>query len=95
MTHPYHGPRTMNQKIFELGLSKKTVSLYLLCCGLADIGSEISTKTILPVWNSDEAALEKGLDELGRHNIIQPAFADTSEQQVYELLSEEHWDSPG
>jgi len=39
----------MSQKIFNIGLSVETVSVYLLCCSLADADTVISTKSLLEI----------------------------------------------
>ena len=51
----------MNQKIFNVGLSVETVSVYLICCNLSDNDMAISTKNLSSMWNGAEALLLEGL----------------------------------
>jgi len=84
-------PPTMDQQIFKLGLSVETVSVYLLCCGLADAAADISTKKLLDTWNGTKAELLKGLDALEARNIIKKFISDRQENNVYQLVAVEKW----
>lgn len=63
----------MNQKIFALGLPVATVSLYLLCCALADQGTAITRENLQKVWNDSPQRLSHGLSELAARRILEPA----------------------
>jgi hypothetical protein len=82
---------SMNQEIFNIGLDVETISLYLLCCGLADSDTAISVKNLLPVWNSSEAALNQGLDELENRNIISRILSDQEGKHIYKLTDLKQW----
>ncbi|MGD8449339.1 MAG: hypothetical protein PVF36_08915, partial [Desulfobacterales bacterium] len=60
MNSQNHRP-SMNQKIFKMGLSVETVSVYLMCCSLADTDTTISTKKLSEIWNGTRASLIEGL----------------------------------
>jgi hypothetical protein len=65
----------MDQKIFELGLAVETVSLYLLCCALADQGTAITQENLQKVWTDSPQRLSQSLAELAARKILQPAAA--------------------
>lgn len=83
--------KSMDQKIFNIGLPMETVSLYLLCCGLADAGSTISKKNILKIWNSSEEELKDCLHTLEEKNILLRILSDGKEHDVYKLTEVEQW----
>lgn len=83
--------KSMDQKIFNIGLPVETVSLYLLCCGLADTGSTISKKNILEIWNSSEEKLKDCLHTLEEKNILFRILSDGKEHDVYKLVDVEQW----
>jgi len=83
----------MDQKIFNIGLSVETVSLYLLCCGLADAGSTISKKNILEIWNSGEEELKECLHTLEEKKILLRILSDGKEHDVYKLTDVKQWKS--
>ncbi len=89
--HTHDKTNSMEQKIFNIGLSVKTVSLYLLCCGLADAGSAISKKNILEIWNSSEEELRNGLHTLEEKNILLKILSDGKEHDVYKLVDVKRW----
>lgn len=89
--HTHDNTKTMDQKIFNIGLSVKTVSLYLLCCGLADAGSAISKKNILEIWNSSEAELRDSLHKLEEKNILLKILSDGQENDIYKLVDVKQW----
>ncbi len=90
MDQPGEGT-VMNQKIFELGLSVDVVSVYLLCCGIADAGQKISTKTMIEIWSNTKEALEKGLDKLEEMNIIRRIISDREGRSVFTIEGVENW----
>jgi hypothetical protein len=81
----------MNQRIFEMGFSTETVSVYLLCCGLVDAGVSLTRKNLRKRWNGTPEQLERGLAALGKHNVIH-RLADTasSEKAAYRLVLDPH-----
>jgi hypothetical protein len=81
----------MNQKIFKLGLSVETVSVYLMCCGLADTDATISTKKLSEMWNSTRASLLEGLKDLETRNILRRIISDRAGNTVYRLSDVKNW----
>lgn len=81
----------MNQKIFEIGLSVETVSLYLLCCSLVDADTVISTSNLLEMWNSTKDALFEALKNLEKRNILQKIITDQGKNNVYKLIEVKKW----
>ena len=81
----------MNQKIFKLGLSVETVSIYLMCCSLADTDTTVSTKKLSEMWNSNRASLLKGLKNLETRNILRRIISDRAGNNVYKLLDVKNW----
>ena len=81
----------MNQKIFKLGLSVETVSVYLMCCSLADTDATISTKKLSEMWNSTRASLLEGLKDLETRNILRRIISDRAGNNVYKLLDVKNW----
>ena len=88
--NPNHA-HTMSQKIFTLGLDTETVSVYLLCCGLADAGDLLSQKNLQSVWNGTPEALIKGLDNLKARRIIAQAISDETPVPVFRLNPDAKW----
>jgi hypothetical protein len=60
----------MDQKIFEIGLPMEAVSLYLLCCGLADAETTVTNQNLMKIWNSTPEALSENLNILESRQII-------------------------
>ncbi len=89
-----HRPPTREQQIFKMGLAVEAVSLYLLCCGLADAGQPLSLKTILPTWNLDRSALITHLDTLLHHGILTADGAVNDEATQFHLQPTNRWTSP-
>ncbi|MFO7560508.1 MAG: hypothetical protein R6X10_16885 [Desulfobacterales bacterium] len=81
----------MNQKIFELNLGVEETSLYLLCCSIADNGSEISRKDISSVWNGSEESLSRCIETLERLSVISVQNALKKEDEIYRLMPVETW----
>jgi len=81
----------MNQKIFKLGLLVETVSVYLMCCSLADTDTTISTKKLSEMWNSTRASLLEGLKDLETRNILRRIISDRAGNNVYKLLDVKNW----
>lgn len=90
--HDHHGDGpSMNQLIFRIGLSVESISLYLLCCGLADAGKAITTRSLEEIWNDTPQSLAEELRFLERKNIIRRILTDGRDRSVYELTGIEHW----
>jgi len=81
----------MNQKIFKLGLSVETVSVYLMCCSLADTETTISTKKLSEMWNGTRASLLEGLEDLETRNILRRIISDRAGNNVYKLSNVKNW----
>ncbi|TES94347.1 MAG: hypothetical protein E3J94_00600 [Desulfobacteraceae bacterium] len=81
----------MNQKIFNLGLSVETVSVYLTCCSLADIDTTVSTNKLSEMWNSTRASLLEGLKDLETRNILRRIISDGAGNIVYKLSDVKNW----
>lgn len=86
-----HAKPSMNQEIFKLGLSVETISVYLLCCGLADEGAVISTKNLLGVWNGIPKALFEGIKNLEERNILLKIISDGKDKNVYKMTDIKIW----
>jgi hypothetical protein len=81
----------MSQKIFKLGLSVETVSVYLMCCSLADTDTTISTKKLTEMWNSTRSSLIEALKDLETRNILRRIISDRAENTVYMLSDVKNW----
>ncbi|PQP33050.1 hypothetical protein C6A36_01255 [Desulfobacteraceae bacterium SEEP-SAG10] len=81
----------MNQKIFKLELPVETVSVYLMCCSLADTDTTISTKKLSEMWNSTRASLLEGLKDLETRNILLRIISDRAGNNVYKLSDVKNW----
>ncbi len=81
----------MNQKIFNLGLSVETVSVYLICCSLTDTDTTISTNKLSEMWNSTRAPLLEGLKDLETRNILRRIISDGAGNIVYKLSDVKNW----
>ena len=90
MSSQNHRP-SMNQKIFKMGLSVETVSVYLMCCSLADSDVTISTKKLFEMWNSTRASLLIGLKDLETRNILRRIISDHTGNTVYKLSDVKDW----
>ena len=81
----------MNQKIFNLGLSVDTVSVYMICCSIADTDTTISTNKLSEMWNSTRASLLEGLKDLETRNILRRIISDGAGNIVYKLSDVKNW----
>ncbi len=81
----------VNQKIFQMGLTMETVSVYLLCCGLAEAGAALSFKSLAEVWNGTPSQLRDGLKELETRNVLQVIVSDSGEHSFYRLAKGDQW----
>jgi hypothetical protein len=81
----------MNQDIFNLGLSVETVSVYLLCCSLADAGVVISIERLREIWNGGQDALMTALENLENRNIILRKISEMEENNTYKLTDAKNW----
>ena len=89
--NPNGTPNVVNQRIFNLGLSVETISLYLLCCGMTGSGMPISQESLLEKWNSSEEALARSLGELESMNIIASESQEMIGSTVWVLTGEDVW----
>lgn len=90
-THDNGSPPSMDQMIFKIGLSVKTISVYLLCCGLSDSGRPVTSRNLMDVWNGSEEELAHGLKNLEGRNILLKIISDRKENSVYKLLDVKEW----
>ena len=90
MDHNSVGP-AMSQKIFSMNLGVETVSLYLLCCAVADAGATITRTTLQNKWNGDRAALERELRRMEERNILCRDDAEAQSDPVYRMVEEKRW----
>ncbi len=86
-----HGPSSMHQHIFKLGLSTESVSAYLLCCGLADEGKIISLKNLMEIWTNTPSSLKQSIQDLQEKRIIRLIVTDREENAVYQLTDIHEW----
>jgi len=92
MVH-HHQPPAMSQKIFDLKLSTETVSVYLMCCGLSDAGSTLSTANMLEIWNGSDAGLQAGLNDLEKLKIVRKIISDQDSRDIYILTDSADWEA--
>ncbi len=78
----------MEQRIFEMGLPVTTVSVYLMCTGLADLDEPLTHEKLNLVWSSGQDELLEGLDTLVRYGILERTGNGVS---VYRLAPVESW----
>lgn len=83
--------RTMNQKIFSMNLGVETVSLYLLCCAVADAGAPITPTTLRDKWNGDRHSLERELMVLEERNILCREETEIKGAAAYRIVDEKKW----
>jgi hypothetical protein len=88
MTSNHIGP-SRSQKIFSMNLEVETVSLYLLCCAVADTGSEITKETLMDKWNGSAEALTRELDFLVEKKILGREESDGI--TAYRIFDEKKW----
>lgn len=88
MSDHFSGP-TMRQKIFSMNLDVETVSLYLLCCAVADAGAAITVEALADKWNGDQLGLKRELRRLEQKNIICKTEGETS--LSYQIVDEDQW----
>jgi hypothetical protein len=81
----------MNQKIFSMGLGVEAVSLYLLCCAVADAGAAIQRTTLLEKWNGSPISLDQELARLENRNILCRDATKSKGDPVYQMVDERKW----
>ncbi|BBO81673.1 hypothetical protein [Desulfosarcina ovata] len=86
-----HIEPTMSQKIFSMNLAVETVSLYLLCCAVADAGAPVTVDALTDKWNDSIGSLEQELNRLEERNIIQKDDAGGSTSRRYKIVAEKNW----
>lgn len=87
----HQAPPNMSQKIFQMGLAVETVSVYLLCYGLAASGTPLSLEDLKTVWNGTPAQLEDGLKTLEKRNILTRLDSGSGELTLYRLVDADRW----
>lgn len=90
MTHHSAAP-AMSQKIFSSNLAVETVSLYLLCCAVADAGASITPGVLMDKWNGSEASLIREIQRLEEKHILRRTRADASQDPTYQIVHEKDW----
>ncbi len=85
---------SMRQEIFDQGLSTETISAYLLCCGLADQNSTISTRNLAGIWNASRTLLDEGLNTLEQRGILRKIISDREDNHIYQLTDVTAWQAP-
>ena len=81
----------MSQKIFSMKLGVETVSLYLLCCAVADAGAAITLSTLQEKWNGNKTTLERELRRLEDRNILSSDDEEVPGERVYRMVEEKRW----
>jgi hypothetical protein len=84
------GP-TMRQKIFSMNLSVEAVSVYLLCCAIADAGGVITRQALEEKWNAGSEELNRELDRLEARQVLGREGSVDQDAAVYRLRDEKHW----
>jgi hypothetical protein len=84
------GP-SMSQKIFAMNLGVETISLYLLCCAIADAQAPITRERLQDKWNGDPTALKEELQRLEKRNIIRRVDPELAENPAYQVVDEKQW----
>jgi len=69
----------------------ETVSIYLLCCGLAEAGTPLSLKNLMGVWNGTPSQLRDGLKGLESRNVLHMIVSDSEDNFFYRLADNEKW----
>ena len=87
----YSAGSTMRQKIFSMNLDVETVSLYLLCCAVADTGSVITVEALADKWNGDQVSLKRELKRLEQKNIICRRQTEAETPLYYQMVHEDQW----
>ena len=90
---PQNRDVNMNQKIFNMGLPVETISVYLLCCSLADTGTPITTRNLMAIWNSTEKVLIDSLADLEKKNILGRILSNGAAHAAYRLQKSDDWRS--
>lgn len=81
----------MSQKIFSMNLGVETVSLYLLCCAVADAGAAITRTTLQAKWNGTRATLERELGRLEDRGVLCREDTTMQGESVYRMMDEKQW----
>ena len=83
--------QAVSQKIFQMGLSVETVSVYLLCCGLAESGTPLSLKNLSNIWNGTPGQLQDGLKNLENRKVLRKIIAGSDDNAVYQIQDPDRW----
>ena len=93
MDHTGHNS-VMDRRIFQMGFSVETVSVYLLACGLEDAGTALRRTEMTKRWNGSDEELDGGLAELVEKNIVQRVLHSTKGEDgeiIYRLTDPHSW----
>lgn len=81
----------MSQKIFSMNLGVETVSLYLLCCAVADTGTAITETTLQEKWNGSRSSLKRELQRLEEKKVLCRKNTESDGEPVYQMGHEKKW----
>ena len=82
---------SMRQAIFSMDLAVETVSVYLLCCAIADAGVAVRQTALEDKWNGSPSALQDALSQLQDRHILSCAQDREHNEPVYQLEPEKRW----
>jgi hypothetical protein len=84
----------MSQKIFAMGFSVETVSVYLLCCSLADNQTPISTQSLGEIFTGSREVLGVSLSALCEAQVLTKIISDQEAKAIYRMNDPEQWLRP-
>lgn len=90
MNRDINGP-SIRQAIFTMDLPVEAVSVYLLCCAIADAGAAITLSAIEGKWNGSPSALHDELSRLENRQILSREHDHELNAPVYRLEPEKRW----
>ncbi len=80
----------MCQQIFELGLDTQTISVYLMCTGLADSETRLYYNTLKGLWTEGESSLDTAISVLLNRNILK-VMAGGNGDREFQLSDPASW----
>ena len=89
--NPTSAEPAMRQKIFSMNLDVEAVSIYLLCCAVADAGAVITRSTLQEKWNGSRATLDRGMGRLMEKNILCRDDHGGQDGPSYTMVDERKW----
>ena len=67
-----HVHSVMDRQIFNMNLSVEATSAYILVASLVSENVRPSLEIVRGRWTAEDEALDRALEELARHNVVQP-----------------------